>query len=140
MGNQSQTQGILSCLEKLTDLHAQSLRHKQKEQQDKDRDRYRAKAKPTEITASQPEAYLIAVHKFEDEMRDDDRSGEDVYRAFVEATRGHRSGDFLASLKQTDWGMYYHSKLAAQNNREGKDAVYKDVPVLPESHLRCHGR
>ena len=127
MANQSQTQGIVSCLEKLTDLHAQTVRHKAREQQEKDRDRYRAKAKPTEITATQPEAYLIALQKFEDEMRDDDRSGEDVYWAFVEATRGHRSGDLLASLKQTDRGMYYHSRLAAQNNREGRDSVYEEM-------------
>ena len=121
------TQGISQCLERLTDLAAQQAKHKDKEQQDKDRERYRAKGKPTEIVATQAEAFLISLLKFEEEMREDERSGEDLFRSFVEATRGHRAGDFLTSLKQTEVGQLFHQRLANVFSREAKDAIYDEM-------------
>ena len=113
------------CLQKLTEVASAGQRSKDREAQEKDRERYRVKSKPKEITAKQAEAFLAQLMMFENEMREDRREGEDLFRAFMEATRDQRAGLYLQTLQTTDDGIAFNQRLQAQTTRAKKNTIWE---------------
>ena len=111
----------------MIDLQRRQIKIEEKRGQDADRAKCKKDTKPpTPLVAKQPVQYLTQMMVFEQEARDSQKKGRELWELFRTATKDERAGFHLKAIMEEPQGKMMVKMIAAHDKQPDKqEAMYE---------------